>query len=60
MPLEQAVLDHRVIERFTDGENPRMRVLVVGARRDSIERLLGGHPQGRPRCRKWWTSPPSR
>ncbi len=40
MPLEQAVLDHRVIERFTDGENPRMRVLVVGARRDSIERLL--------------------
>jgi type IV pilus assembly protein PilM len=40
MPLEQAVLDHRVLERFDDGEHQRMRVLVVGARRDSVERLL--------------------
>lgn len=40
MPLEQAVLDHRVLERFSDGESERMRVLVVGARRDSVERLL--------------------
>ena len=40
MPLEQAVLDHRVLERFTDGDTPRMRVLVVGARRDSVDRLL--------------------
>ena len=40
MPLEQAVLDHRVLERINDGENPRMRVLVVGARRDSVEHLL--------------------
>jgi Tfp pilus assembly PilM family ATPase len=40
MPLEQAVLDHRVIERFTDGDSARMRVLVVGARRDSVEHLL--------------------
>jgi type IV pilus assembly protein PilM len=40
MPLEQAVLDHRVLERLEDGEHQRMRVLVVGARRDSVERLL--------------------
>jgi type IV pilus assembly protein PilM len=40
MPLEQAVLAHRVLERITDGENPRMRVLVVGARRDSVNHLL--------------------
>jgi type IV pilus assembly protein PilM len=40
MPLEQAVLAHRVLERLTDGENARMRVLVVGARRDSVNHLL--------------------
>jgi type IV pilus assembly protein PilM len=40
MPLEQAVLDHRVLERINDGEGGRMRVLVVGARRDSVEHLL--------------------
>jgi type IV pilus assembly protein PilM len=41
MPLEQAVLDHRVLEYVNDSEGvPRMRVLVVGARRDSVERLL--------------------
>jgi type IV pilus assembly protein PilM len=51
MPLEQAVLDHRVLERISDGENTRMRVLVVGARRDSVNHLLavarraGLHPE---------------
>jgi Tfp pilus assembly PilM family ATPase len=40
MPLEQAVLAHRVLERIDGGENPRMRVLVVGARRDSVNHLL--------------------
>jgi type IV pilus assembly protein PilM len=40
MPLEQAVLDHRVVELIDDGEHKSMRVLVVGARRDSVERLL--------------------
>src|SRR6266550_530913 len=51
MPLEQAVLAHRVLERLSDGDNPRMRVLVVGARRDSVEHLLavarraGLHPE---------------
>jgi type IV pilus assembly protein PilM len=40
MPLEQAVLAHRVLERISDGENTRMRVLVVGARRDSVNHLL--------------------
>jgi type IV pilus assembly protein PilM len=51
MPLEQAVLAHRVLERLSDGDNPRMRVLVVGARRDSVNHLLavarraGLHPE---------------
>jgi type IV pilus assembly protein PilM len=40
MPLDQAVLDHRVIERFTQDEKPRMRVLVVAVRRDTVEHLL--------------------
>jgi type IV pilus assembly protein PilM len=40
MPLEQAVLDHRVLERITDGDSSRMRVLVVGARADSVNHLL--------------------
>jgi type IV pilus assembly protein PilM len=40
MPLEQAVLDHRVLERINDGDSSRMRVLVVGARRDSVSHLL--------------------
>jgi type IV pilus assembly protein PilM len=40
MPLEQAVLDHRVLERINEGDGGRMRVLVVGARRDSVEHLL--------------------
>jgi type IV pilus assembly protein PilM len=40
MPLEQAVLDHRVLERINDDDGGRMRVLVVGARRDSVEHLL--------------------
>jgi type IV pilus assembly protein PilM len=40
MPLEQAVLAHRVLERITDGDQTRMRVLVVGARRDSVNHLL--------------------
>jgi type IV pilus assembly protein PilM len=40
MPLEQAVLDHRVLQHFSDGEHARMRVLVVAVRRDSVEHLL--------------------
>ena len=34
MPLEQAVLDYRVLERIGDGEDARCASLVVGARRD--------------------------
>jgi Tfp pilus assembly PilM family ATPase len=51
MPLEQAVLAHRVLERINDGDHPRMRVLVVGARLDSVNHLLavarraGLHPE---------------
>jgi type IV pilus assembly protein PilM len=40
MPLEQAVLDYHVLERLDDGESGRMRVVVVGARRDTVEHLL--------------------
>jgi type IV pilus assembly protein PilM len=40
MPLEQAVLDYRVLERIDNGEGGKMRVVVVGARRDSVEHLL--------------------
>jgi type IV pilus assembly protein PilM len=40
MPIDQAVIDHRVLERFGEAENPRMRVLVVAVRRDSVEHLL--------------------
>jgi type IV pilus assembly protein PilM len=40
MPLDQAVLDHRVLERFNAGNAVRMRVLVVAVRRDSVEHLL--------------------
>jgi type IV pilus assembly protein PilM len=53
MPLEQAVLDHRVISRGTgpDGER-QMEVLAVAARRDMVASLLdalrkaGLHPVG--------------
>ena len=40
MPLEQAVLDYRVLERVDNGEGGSMRVVVVGARRDTVEHLL--------------------
>jgi type IV pilus assembly protein PilM len=40
MPLEEAVLDHRVLERFNQGDSTRMRVLVVAVRRESIDQLL--------------------
>jgi type IV pilus assembly protein PilM len=42
MPLEQAVLDHRVISRQTGPEGDKqMEVLAVAARRDMIVSLLG-------------------
>ena len=44
MPLEQAVLDHRVLRRRAnpEGENGKMMdVLVVAARRDMVTGLLG-------------------
>jgi type IV pilus assembly protein PilM len=40
MPLEQAVLDYHVLDRVHNGEGGRMRVVVVGARRDTVEHLL--------------------
>jgi type IV pilus assembly protein PilM len=42
MPLEQAVLDHRVLRRQAGPEGDRqMDVLVVAARRDMVTSLLG-------------------
>jgi type IV pilus assembly protein PilM len=41
MPLDQAVLDHSALGIVETEEGPRMRVLVVAARRDMIEKLLG-------------------
>jgi type IV pilus assembly protein PilM len=40
MPLDQAVLEHVVLDTVTTPEGPRMRVLIVAARRDMIEKLL--------------------
>jgi type IV pilus assembly protein PilM len=40
MPLDQAVLDHVVLGMAETPAGPRMRVLLVAARRDMIERLL--------------------
>jgi type IV pilus assembly protein PilM len=40
MPLDEAVLDHRVLERFSEGDSARMRVLVVAVRRDTVGQLL--------------------
>jgi type IV pilus assembly protein PilM len=40
MPLEQAVLEHQVLGPVETPEGTRMRVVVVAARRDMIDRLL--------------------
>jgi type IV pilus assembly protein PilM len=40
MPLDQAVLDHQVIDTVETPEGPRRRVVVVAARRDMVERVL--------------------
>ena len=42
MPLDQAVLDHRVVARFTNEDGSRgMEVVAVAARRDMVTNLLG-------------------
>ena len=40
MPLDKAVLDHQSLGVVETPDGPRLRVLVVAARRDMIERLL--------------------
>ncbi len=41
MPLDQAVLDHRVVARFTREDGSRgMEVVAVAARRDMVQTLL--------------------
>lgn len=40
MPLDLAVIDYRVVARYTDAEQtPRMRVVVAAAHREMIERF---------------------
>jgi type IV pilus assembly protein PilM len=41
MPLDAAVLDHQVIGRVPTPEGERLRVVVVAARREMIERVVG-------------------
>jgi type IV pilus assembly protein PilM len=42
MPLDQAVLDHQVVARYTGEDGSRgMEVVAVAARRDMLETLLG-------------------
>src|SRR5919108_1176387 len=40
MPLDQAVLDHRVLERFSRDGGAYVRVLAVAVRRETVEQLL--------------------
>jgi type IV pilus assembly protein PilM len=40
MPIEQAVIDHQVLDIIDTPNGPRQRVLLVAARRDMIERVL--------------------
>jgi len=40
MPLEQAVLDYQLLGRVEGEQGERLRVVLVAARRDMIERLL--------------------
>jgi type IV pilus assembly protein PilM len=40
MPLDQAVLEHIPLDTVDTPEGPRMRVLIVAARRDMVEKLL--------------------
>jgi type IV pilus assembly protein PilM len=40
MPLDQAVLDYRVLERFSKDGGAYIRVLLVAVRRDTVEHLL--------------------
>ena len=40
MPLDQAVLEHIPLDTVNTPEGARMRVLIVAARRDMIEKLL--------------------
>jgi type IV pilus assembly protein PilM len=40
MPLEQAVLEHQVLGTVQTPEGTRTRVVVVAARRDTIEKLI--------------------
>lgn len=40
MPIEQAVIDHHVLEAVSDETGRRLRVLLVAARREMVERVL--------------------
>jgi type IV pilus assembly protein PilM len=40
MPLEQAVLDHQLLDVVTDETGRRLRVLLVAARREMVDRVV--------------------
>jgi type IV pilus assembly protein PilM len=40
MPLEQAVLDHQVLDVVSDETGRRLRVLLVAARREMVDRVV--------------------
>jgi len=40
MPLDQAVLEHQRVGTVETSDGPRTRVIIVAARRDTIQRLL--------------------
>jgi type IV pilus assembly protein PilM len=39
MPLESAVLDHVPLDIVDDGDGPRRRIMLVAARRETVERV---------------------
>lgn len=45
MPLEQAVLEHQTLGIVDTPDGPRARVVLVAARRDMIQKLLGAARQ---------------
>ncbi len=61
MPIDQAVLDHRVVGGVPATEETRAQidVIVVAARRDMIDASLQPAARGRPASRSGSTSPRS-
>jgi type IV pilus assembly protein PilM len=58
MPIDQAVLDHVVLGPVDTPEGPRVRVLVVAARRSMIDPRASTWPRS-PWCAPWAPAPPA-